>query len=89
MDFRFEVELGKGDGMAAKGIGFDDIRASLVVGTVNVADPIRTRVQQVLRAILEGGSTPVLDGRIALLEHGAHGPIEHKDTRGKRLFQSL
>ena len=35
------------------------------------------------------GAAEVVGGEMAILQHGAHGSIEHEDTGGKGVVESL
>jgi hypothetical protein len=46
---------------------------------MDVADPVWTGVEEVFGAVFKGIATPVFDGGVALLEHGAHSAIENQN----------
>lgn len=89
VDSVFEAEFGEGDGMAAEGIGFDDVGTGLVVLTMDITDPIGACEKEVFRAVFKGGATPVFDGGVKLLEHGAHGAIEDKNSLLEGFLEGL
>ena len=89
MPFGFQPKLGQRDRVPAKRIGLDHIRPGGVVGAVNVLDPFGTGEQQILGTVFERAAAPILDGRILLLEHGSHGPVEHEDTGIERFEERL
>ena len=47
------------------------------------------RFDEILGAVLEHGASTVVDGQLALLQHGAHGAIEDEDAGGKGVKQRL
>ena len=79
----------KYDFCAAERIGFDDVGASLVVGAVHIQDHVGTRYHEVFVAAFERSPAEVRCGEMPLLQHGAHGSIEHEDTRRESIFEGL
>ena len=77
-----EMEVGEGDGMAAKGVGLDHVGAGGEVGAVDVEDDVGAHPEDVFAAVLVLGPAEVVDGD-ALVQHAAHGSVEDEDTFGE------
>ena len=84
-----DAELGENQGGRAEAVGFDDVRTGGEVGAVDVADDVGARFDEILGAVLEHGATAIGDGEFALLEHGAHGPVEDEDAGGECVKKRL
>ncbi len=56
---------------------------------MNVEDDIRAREDQIFIAAFERGAAEIGRREMALLQHRAHSSIEHQDTSGKSVFESL
>ncbi len=76
-----------GDAGSVEGVGFDNVRARLKVGDMNVANEIRlSQYQKVVVAldvqvpIGKAFATVIRLRQLALLDHGAHAAIKHQDT---------
>src|SRR5579859_4478103 len=72
--------FGENDGSAAKGIGLNNIGASLEVLAVNLQHHIGPRAHQIFVAAFQRGTAEVLGGEVSLLQHGPHGAVEHQDA---------
>ena len=72
--------LGEHEPRATEGVGRDHVGARREVGAVDAHHEIGSGAHELLVAPLERGAAEVVGGELVLLEHGAHGPIEHEHT---------
>ena len=56
---------------------------------MDVEDDIGAGEDEILVAAFERGSAEIGGGEVALLEHGAHGAVEHEDAGGEGIFERL
>ncbi len=77
---RFEPVFGQHQRGAAEGVGLDHVGAGLEVRAMDAEHDVGPRANQVFVAAFQSGAAEVGGGQPALLEHGAHGPIEDEDT---------
>ena len=82
-----EVESARAMGVPAEGVGFDHVGAGFEVGAVDVRNDLGAHTEDVFAAVLVLGAAEVGHGD-ALVQHGAHGPIEDEDTFGEDLFRA-
>ena len=87
--FGGDVVFAEGDGVGVEGIGFDDVGAGFVVGAVDVEDDVGTGEDEMIVAAFERESAEIRGGEVALLDHGAHGAVEHEDAGGEGIFERL
>ena len=59
------------------------------IGAVDVDDDVRPRSDQVLVAAFERRAAEIGGREVALLQHGAHGAVEHEDTLAKGVKKGL
>ena len=74
-----QIELRQNNRSRAKGIGFDDIGASLKVGAMDAKNQFRTGDNQYLGAVLTAKEI-CLDGEGHLMNHRAHRAVDDKNT---------
>ena len=55
---------------------------------MDIEDDVGAGENKVFVAAFESGSAEVFSGKIAVLQHGAHGSIEHKNAGSKGIFES-
>ncbi len=75
-----EAVFGEHNRSAAKTVGFDDVGAGVEIFAMYVQDYIWPGAHQVFVAAFERRAAEVLGGEVALLQHRAHGAVEHKDA---------
>ncbi len=75
--------------MRVEGVGLDDIGAGFEVGAMNCGDHVGAGQHEMIVAAFERGAAEIRSGQIALLDHGAHGPIEDKNPVLERLEKRL
>ncbi len=93
---RFHAVIGLGDGSAGEGVGLDDIGAGLEIGEMDFADSVGLGqdqqivvAAQVARPVREPVAAKIGFGKLALLDHRAHGAVEHEDFFARRFRQGL
>ncbi len=72
---------------AAERVGFDDVGAGFEILAMDIQHHIRPRLDQVFIATFKRRSTEIRGGQIALLQHRAHGAIEHQDAGGESVVK--
>ena len=82
------------DGGRVEGVGLDDVRADGEIRRVDIADDVGPgQRQEVVIALLrrrvvgEAGAPIVRLGETIILDHRAHGAVEHEDAGGQRPLQ--
>ena len=63
--------------------------AGLQVFAMNLEHHIGPCLDQVFVAALERRTAEIGGGEMPLLQHGAHGPVEHEDARGESVVEVL
>ena len=93
VDVVLETVLVQRDAVAVEGVGLDDVGAGREIRAVDVEHHVGPRAVEVLVAAFERGSAEIGRREVALLQHGAHGPVEYEDTLlqdvGERLYALL
>jgi hypothetical protein len=86
--------VGLGDGRAAEGVGFDDVRTGRQEGAVDLLDDVRPREDEQLVVALQvdgvvcEARAPKIRLREPLgLDHGAHGAVEDEDALGEQSLE--
>ena len=72
---------------AAEGIGLDDVGAGFEVLAMDIQHHIWPRLDQVFIATFERRSAEIRSSQIALLQHGAHGAIQHQNAGGESVVE--
>ena len=67
----------------------DDAGAAGPVRAVDVEDDVGAGEDEVIVAAFERGSAEIGGGEVALLDHGSHCAVEHKDAGGEGIFERL
>ena len=87
-----QAVVGLGDARGGEGVGGDDVRARRQVGAVDVLHRIRSRQRKniaiALQRLVVVGETPaavVGFEQAELLQHRAHGAVEHQHALAERL----
>src|SRR5216683_5088933 len=75
-----EPVLGENNGGTAKAVCFNDVGAGREIFAVDVEDDVWARAHEIFVTAFERGAAEILGGEIALLQHGTHGAVEHKDA---------
>ena len=75
------------DGRAAERIRLDDVRSGFQVGAVNSQHHVRPRANEVLVAAIERSSAKISRAQVPLLQHRAHGPVEHENPLRQQFAQ--
>src|ERR1019366_8158523 len=76
--------VGESDPRAPEGVGLDDVRAGFQILPMDVLNDVGPRDVEDFRTVLPP-QVVGLDGQGRLMDHGAHGPVEHEYT----LFQAV
>jgi len=87
MRIRFDPVFRKDDRRSAETVGLDDVRTGFKILAVNIENHVRTRANEILIASFERGAAKIRGAHVALLQHGAHGAVEHKDSLREQLAQ--
>ena len=80
----FQLVVGEGDSRAPEGVGLNDVRAGFQILAMDILDDVGPRDVEDFRTVLPP-QVVGLDGERRLMDHGAHGPVEHEYT----LFQAV
>ena len=95
--FAGKKEIVHPDGRGAESVCFDDVRAGLEIARMNFVDDGRPGQEQELDApfqifafpIAEAGPAIIGFGQLVLLDHRAHGAIEHDDALAHQRFERM
>src|SRR6202023_1215232 len=75
-------------GSAAETVGLNDVGAGIEIFAVDVEDHVRPGADQIFVAAFQRGAAEILGGEVALLQHGAHGAVEHKNALRQQVAES-
>ena len=89
VDLRLHPKLRQRDRMPPERIRLHQIRPCREIRPVHVPDPLRLRIQQILRAILKLRPAPVLNRRVVPLQHRPHRAVQHQNARTEGVQQRL
>src|SRR5579884_3894765 len=84
MDLVFQAVLGEDNQRTLEAVGLDDVRTSGKVCPVNITNDVRTRSGKNLVTSLILGTAEIRRRKAALLDHCAHGAVEHENARFQR-----
>ncbi len=87
--FRLDVVFSQDYRRAAESVRLDDVGAGFEISSMHGVDDLRTGLDQILVASLKRRAAEVFRSQILLLQHGAHGSIEHNNTRRKCVMERL
>ncbi len=68
---------------AIERIGFDDIGAGFQISAMDAEHHIRPHLDQDFVAALQRGSAEIGSREVLLLQHGAHGSVDHQNATFK------
>src|SRR5260370_26251367 len=74
-----EPVLGENNGGTAKAVCFNDVGAGREIFAVDVEDDVWAGAHEIFVTAFERGAAEILGGESALLEHGTHGAVQHKN----------
>ena len=87
-----QLVVGLGAAGGVEGIGFDDIRTSVQIGTVNLADDIGlSQGQQIVVArqfmgmVIEAVAAKISIRQLFGLDHSSHGAVQQQNPLSERL----
>ncbi len=84
-----DPEFRQHDRRALETVGLQDIRACVQISAMDLENPFRTCSAQLLKAVIKRRAAKIGRRGTVRLQHGTHRPVDHEDTGGEGIVETL